>query len=52
MKADRSRLPAVGADPSFTFPHIVRHTLPNGLQVRTLEHHSVPLVTFVMQIYG
>ena len=51
-KADRSRLPQVGADPSFTFPTIVRHTLPNGLQVRTIEHHSVPLVTFVMQISG
>lgn len=52
MRADRSRLPQVGADPSFTFPTIVRHTLSNGLQVRTIEHHSVPLVTFVMQISG
>ena len=52
MRADRSRLPQVGADPSFTFPNIVRHTLSNGLQVRTVEHRSVPLVTFVMQIHG
>jgi zinc protease len=52
MRADRSRLPQVGADPPFTFPNIVRHTLANGLQVRTIEHHSVPLVTFVMQING
>ncbi len=52
MKADRSHLPQVGPDPSFTFPTIVRHTLSNGLDVRTLEHHSVPLVTFVMQIEG
>jgi predicted Zn-dependent peptidase len=52
MGADRSRLPDVGADPSFTFPAIVRHTLPNGLAVRTVEHHSVPIVTFTLQIDG
>lgn len=52
MKADRSRLPQVGPDPAFTFPAIVRHTLSNGLRVRTLEHHSVPIVTFVMQVDG
>ncbi len=52
MPADRSRLPQLGPDPSFTFPAIVRHTLPNGLQVRTVEHHGIPLVTFVMQIEG
>ena len=51
-RADRSQLPQVGPDPSFTFPTIVRHTLSNGLRVRTLEHHSVPLVTFVMQVDG
>jgi zinc protease len=50
--ADRSRLPGVGPDPSFRFPAIVRHTLSNGLQVRTIEHHSVPVVTFVMQVAG
>ena len=26
--------------------------MPNGLQVRTIEHHSVPVVTFVLQIDG
>jgi predicted Zn-dependent peptidase len=52
MSADRSRLPDVGADPAFTFPTIVRHTLPNGLAVRTVEHHSVPIVTFVLQVDG
>ena len=51
-RADRSRLPQVGADPSFSFPAVVRHTLSNGLQVQTIEHHSVPLVTFVMQVDG
>ena len=50
--ADRSHLPLVGPDPSFTIPTVVRHTLSNGLDVRTIEHRGVPLVTFVMQISG
>jgi predicted Zn-dependent peptidase len=52
MSADRSRLPEVGPDPAFTFPDIVGHTLPNGLHVRTIEHHSVPVITFVLQVDG
>jgi zinc protease len=52
MKADRSRLPAVGPDPAFRFPQIARHTLPNGLQVRTVEHHNVPVLSFVLQVEG
>ena len=52
IRADRSRLPEVGPDPPFRFPAIVRHVLPNGLQVRTLEHHNVPVVTFVLQVWG
>jgi predicted Zn-dependent peptidase len=46
MPVDRSRLPAPGPPVSFTFPEIRRHTLPNGLHVRTIEHHEVPLITF------
>jgi predicted Zn-dependent peptidase len=49
---DRSRLPEVGSDPAFTFPEIVRHTLPNGLAVRTVEHASVPVVTLLLQVEG
>jgi zinc protease len=49
---DRSRLPERGSDPQFHFPKIVRHTLPNGLKVRTVEHPGVPLITFVMQVDG
>lgn len=52
MRVDRSRLPEVGADPLFRFPDIVRHTLSNGLEVRTIEHRTVPVVTVVMQIEG
>ena len=50
MGADRSRLPDLGPDPAFRFPLIVRHTLPNGLQVRTVEHHTVPVVAMVVQV--
>jgi predicted Zn-dependent peptidase len=52
MRADRSRLPLVGSDPPFRFPGIVRHRLPNGLDVRTVEHRNVPVITFVLQVEG
>jgi predicted Zn-dependent peptidase len=52
MAVDRSSLPRVGSDPAFRFPDIVHHTLPNGLAVRTIEHHAVPVVTLVLQIEG
>ena len=50
MRADRTRLPEVGRDPTFTFPLIVRHMLQGGLQVRTAEHYTVPVVTMVVQV--
>jgi zinc protease len=50
MAVDRSRLPDVGPDPRFRFPSIAKHTMSNGLQVRTVEHHTVPIVTFTLQI--
>ena len=50
MTVDRSRLPAVGPDPQFRFPSIVRHQLANGLDVRTIEHRSVPVISFVLQV--
>ena len=52
MPVDRSSLPLVGSDPDFLFPAIVRHTLPNGLDVRTVEHRAAPVVTLVLQIEG
>ena len=51
-RVDRSRLPEVGADPTFRLPTMVRHRLANGLEVRTIEHHSVPVITFVVQVDG
>ena len=46
MRVDRSRLPQVGPDPRFTLPgHRPAHAGRTGSQVRTVEHHSVPVVT-------
>jgi zinc protease len=50
MAVDRSRLPDIGVDPRFRFPSIARHTIASGLQVRTVEHRTVPVVTFVIQV--
>jgi len=52
MAVDRSRLPDVGPDPAFRFPRLVRHSLPNGLDVRTIEHHTVPVVSCVLLVHG
>jgi predicted Zn-dependent peptidase len=49
---DRSRLPSVGSDPAFALPEIVRHGLANGLQLRTVEHHSVPVLTLTLIVEG
>ena len=49
---DRSRLPDVGPDPAFSFPEIVQQVLPNGLEVRTVEHASIPVVTMHLQVEG
>ena len=50
VAVDRSRLPEVGLAPPFRFPSIAKHTLPNGLNVRTVEHRTVPVITFVLQV--
>ncbi|MDA1183863.1 MAG: pitrilysin family protein [Acidobacteria bacterium] len=52
MRVDRSRLPEVGADPAFRFPDIVRHTLHNGLQLRTIERRTMPVTSMVVQVDG
>lgn len=52
MRADRTRLPEVGPDPVFQFPRVVRHTLANGLDLRTVEHHTVPVVSCVLLVQG
>lgn len=50
MAVDRSRLPALGPDPAFAFPAIRKHLLANGLQVWTVEHSAVPLVTLLLLV--
>lgn len=48
MAVDRSQLPSLGPDPAFKFPEIRRQALGNGLRVWTIEHHAVPLVSFLV----
>lgn len=48
MAVDRTRLPPLGPDPSFTFPAIRKGTLGNGLRLWTVEHHDVPLVACLL----
>jgi len=52
MVVDRSRLPELGPTPAFRFPSIVRHTLANGLELRTVEHSSIPVVSLVLFARG
>ena len=50
MGVDRSALPPMGPDPPFRLPAVVRHHLANGLEVRTVEHQTVPLVSIVLHV--
>jgi zinc protease len=50
MAVDRSKLPALGPEPAFQFPEIRRRTLANNLRVWTVEHHAVPLVSFLVLV--
>ena len=45
---DRSRLPTPGPDPAFRFPVVMRRALSSGLEVRTVEHRGVPVVSFLL----
>src|SRR5512141_2500147 len=47
MPVNRAHLPPLGPEPSFRFPEIRRRVLANGLRVWTVEHHAVPLVSFL-----
>jgi predicted Zn-dependent peptidase len=50
IAVDRSQLPALGPERSFSFPHIERQTLENGLRVWTVEHRQVPLVSALLLV--
>ncbi len=45
---DRSRLPALGPDPSIRFPPFVRHRLDNGLELWTVEHRDLPVLSLAL----
>jgi predicted Zn-dependent peptidase len=47
MGVNRAHLPPLGPDPAFHFPEIRRRALSNGFRVWTVEHHAVPLVSFL-----
>ena len=51
-KVDRTRLPDLGQESQFIFPVIQSHRLSNGLTLRTAEHHSVPVITFHLQVWA
>jgi zinc protease len=40
-----------GPDPAFRLPAVVKRRLANGLEVRTVEHETVPLVSFVLHVH-
>ena len=48
MAIDRSRLPSVGPAPPFVFPAARRTRLTNGLDVTTVEHRKMPVVSSVL----
>jgi predicted Zn-dependent peptidase len=50
MTIDRTKLPAPGPAPAVHLPSIRKDRLPNGLAVWTVEHDSVPVVTFVLVV--
>jgi zinc protease len=51
-RIDRSRLPVPGPAGAFTFPRIERAHLSNGLEVRAIAHHSVPVTSMVLLVPG
>lgn len=52
IAVDRSRLPDIAADPVLRFPRIEREHLANGLEIRAVAHHAVPLVSASLMVRG
>ena len=48
QKIDRSRLPSVGESPSLRFARMHKSQLPNHLSLWSVEHRSLPAVTFML----
>jgi zinc protease len=49
-RVDRATLPVLGPSGAFKFPAIHRRVLSNGLDVRAIAHHNVPVVAAVLLI--
>ena len=49
---DRSRLPETGPPRPFLFPRIGQRRLANGLELRVVSHHSVPVAAVVLLVPG
>jgi len=49
---DRGAMPAVGPNPKFAPPPVVRRTLSNGLQVLIAERHDLPILTLQLVVKG
>lgn len=47
-RADRTRLPALGPSPAFHFAEVHKDALPDGLSLRSAEHRSLPVVSFML----
>ena len=45
---DRTRLPAVGPDPTFSLPAFERAMLSDGVQVMAAGHHRAPVLTLLL----
>ncbi len=52
QKVDRSRLPEPGAVRALTLPSIERLTLPNRLNLWTVRHPGVPVISLVLLVRG
>jgi predicted Zn-dependent peptidase len=50
MAVDRSRLPALGPEPAYSFPRIHWRALSNGVRACAVEHRDVPLVSAIVLI--
>ena len=49
---DRSALPTPRASEPFRFPRIHRRVLSNGLEIRAICHHNVPVLSAVLLVPG
>lgn len=50
MTVDRSRMPQLSPTEPVKFPHVAGHALSNGVRVRTVEHHDVPVVACLLLV--